>query len=107
MWDTSPVIAEPASSPVLPVMDRDGHGDCVVVGITGPSRCHKAHVAKELVQRLVDSGNKAVMVSQKDFWYRSCQVVVGGRLRTTDDEPECINHEKFRQTIEDHMKCHD
>jgi len=52
-------------------------------------------------------GKKATIVGQEDFWFQACQVKVRGQSRTSEDEPECTNHEKFAATIEENMNTHD
>jgi len=79
----------------------------VVIGITGCSRSGKGWVSKGLLQRLEAAGRKAIIVGQDGFWFQACQVEVRGQSRTSEEEPECTDHEKFATCINEKSLTHD
>jgi uridine kinase len=67
----------------------------VVVGITGCSRSGKSWVAKELRSLL----GSCQIVGQDAYWARMCQVTVDGKQVSSEEEPECTDHDAFASAI--------
>lgn len=82
-------------------------GETVVIGITGCSRCGKGWVSKELLRAVEAAGKKATIIGQDEFWFQTCQVNVHGHVRTSEEEPECTDHEKFAAAIKEKANTHD
>jgi uridine kinase len=79
----------------------------IVIGVTGISRSGKGYVSKALLRAIESTGKKAIIVGQDDFWHQACQVKIRGQIRTSEDEPECINYEHFAAAIQDKMESND
>jgi len=67
----------------------------IVVGITGCSRSGKSWVAKELRALL----GSCQIVGQDSYWVRPWQVTVDGKQVTSEEEPECTDHDAFASAI--------
>merc|ERR1711983_553571 len=63
----------------------------------GCSRAGKSWVAKEL-RSLIDS---CQIVSQDRYWVRTRQVTVDGKQVSSEEEPECTDHDAFALAIAD------
>jgi hypothetical protein len=79
----------------------------VVIGISGVSRSGKGWVCKGLLQAIEAAGKKAIVIAQGDFLFQTCQVNIRGGSRASEEEPECINHEKFAAAIYESAQTHD
>lgn len=79
----------------------------IVIGISGVTRSGKGWVSKGLLQAIGATGKKATTVVQEDFWFQACQVNVRGQTRTSEEEPECTNHEKFAAAIKESSNTYD
>lgn len=67
----------------------------VVVGITGCTRAGKGWVAKELCSLL----GSCQIVGQDRYWARPWQVTVDGKQVSSEEEPECTDHDAFASAI--------
>jgi uridine kinase len=79
----------------------------LVIGISGFSRSGKGWVSKGLIHAVEAVGRKAVILGQEDFWFQTCRVKVNGRIRTSDEVADCIDHEKFAAAIKEKIATHD
>lgn len=64
-------------------------------------------VSKELLRAVESAGKKATIIGQETFWFQASQVQVRGQIRTSEEEPECTNHEKFAEVIRGNTNMHD
>lgn len=87
----------------VPVVAPEG----VVIGITGITRSGKGWVSKGLAQAVEARGKKVTIVGQDEFWFKACQVTVRGQSRMSEEEPDCIDHEKFAMVIKETTNTHD
>jgi hypothetical protein len=77
---------------------------CVVIGIIGGGI---TSLVGEMLAKIRAAEKNADIVSQRDFWSHSCPVTVRGVPRTSDEEPECINHERFAAKIDEATRSND
>jgi uridine kinase/predicted NAD-dependent protein-ADP-ribosyltransferase YbiA (DUF1768 family) len=78
-----------------------------VIGITGISRCGKGWVSEGLLKAIRNSGKKVIVVGEEEFWQDARKVKVRGEMRSSEVEPECIDHVKFAAAIKEHRKTYD
>jgi uridine kinase len=78
-----------------------------VIGITGVSRSGKGWVAEGIRQAAEAAGKRATIIAQDYFWFQACELKVHDQMRVSNEEPECINHEKFAAEIEENANTHD
>jgi uridine kinase len=81
--------------------------EAIVIGLSGVCRSGKGWVSDGLLQAVEATGKTATIISQDDYWFQACQVKVRGQNRTSEDEPECSNHEEFAAVIKESTTAYD
>jgi len=84
-----------------------GADERIVIGISGVSRSGKGWVSKALLQAIEATGKKATIVGQDQFWLGTCAVRVRGQSRTSEEEPQCTDHEGFARAIQENANTHE
>jgi len=72
-----------------------------VIGITGATRCGKGWVVSALTAAIENINKTYRIVEQEKHWFQACQVNIRGQTRTSEEEPECTNHENFAEAIKE------
>jgi uridine kinase len=69
----------------------------LVVAVSGPSRSGKSRLSRFLAESLTGA---VTVISQDDFWFQPCEVIVNGKPQMSEEDPQCTGWDKLVGAVE-------
>jgi len=85
-------------APPAPPSQGAGHGPRTI-GITGLSRSGKGWVSGALKAHYEAQGRSVAVIGQDGYWRKPVEVSVRGKVRRSEEEAECTDHQAFSEAI--------